>query len=426
MAAAGVAVPAFLAHEAGAGRLTTAGASEMFLVAMVSGYARRLFGEAEQRASLVLHRLRGLNEANTLLLQLNLVAQTLPASLDLEETLRSTVEQLQSMLRPDLAAVLLWDVSLGRWSLGAGEGTRFPPIANESDLPAPVKRVARAALRDRSAVLADLSVDGPGLGSASRCGIYAALVARRTLVGVLVVESHDPTGLAAADLPLMTGLAEQAALAIDNAQWFGRLRTVGAEEERTRIARDLHDRVAQSLAYLAFELDRITNVAKTEPVTHQLDALRNDVRQVVTDVRDTLYDLRTNVTETQDLVDTLDTFLQRVRARTGIDVRFTHRVRRRLPVPVERELWRIAQEAVTNAERHARASQITVVWEAYAGHAHLDVVDDGRGFPIGMSGRLDSYGLLGMRERADAIGASLEIESTPGEGTAIRCRLEVP
>jgi len=106
-------------------------------------------------------------------------------------------------------------------------------------------------------------------------------------------------------------------------------------------------------------------------------------------------------------------------------VRFEQHAVRRLPVPLERELWRIGQEAVTNVERHARAQNVTVTWRVSGTTATLEVVDDGRGFPLGTAGRMDSYGLLGMRERAGAIGATLEVDTAPGRGTAIRCRLEV-
>ena len=423
--AAGVAIPSALSDQAEVGRLIVVGTSELGLVALVAGYARRIFGEAERRTTQVLTRMSRLTEANTLLLQLNQVAQALPASLDLGETLESTVQQLQAMVRPDVAAVLLWDASLNQWSVGSAEGARLSSVLYDSDLPVAMRQVARQALRNPQALRVDLDADGPGLSSRSRGAIYAPLVARSTLVGVLAMEVHDPDVLKDRDVALMAGLAEQAALAIDNAQWFSRLRTLGAEEERTRIARDLHDRVAQSLAYLAFELDRIADAAQTRPVTNELEALRHDVRQVVTEVRDTLYDLRTNVTESQDLVETLSGFLDRVKDRSGLEVHFEHYVTRRLALPVERELWRIAQEAITNVEHHARAKKLVVIWESHPGRARLHVLDDGRGFPVGGTGRMDSYGLLGMRERADAIGATLEIDSAPGEGTTIHCRLEL-
>ena len=89
-------------------------------------------------------------------------------------------------------------------------------------------------------------------------------------------------------------------------------------------------------------------------------------------------------------------------------------------------MWRIAQEAVTNVERHAGASVLRVSWTCRNGRAVLEVADDGRGFERGRAGRIDSYGILGMRERAASIGAALDIVSKPGTGTVVRCRLDEP
>jgi signal transduction histidine kinase len=421
---AAVTLPSF-ADTTSVVRLATDGSAEFLLAALVAGYGRRLFGEAEERTITALDRLRGLTATNRLLQQLNALAQTLPASLDLRETVSETVGQVRALLRPDATAVFLWDSSLSLWTVAMAEGVRLPSVMHDESLPVPVRRAARTASGYHRALAVDLRADGPGLTPAARDGIYAPLVARRSLIGVIAVESQTAGSFTTADLELMNGVAEQAALAIDNALWFGRLRTVGAEEERTRIARDLHDRVAQALAYLAFELDRIVDLATRQPINTELDILRHDVRRVVTEVRDTLYDLRTDVSDSQSLGDTMDAFLERVRARSMMEVRFEQRVLRRLPIPLERELWRIGQEAVTNVERHARAQHVTVTWSVSAHDAVLEVVDDGRGFPLGTAGRMDSYGLLGMRERAGAIGATLEVDTAPGRGTAIRCRLEV-
>lgn len=406
-------------------RVTTEGCTELLLAALVAGYGRRLFGQAEQRTSNALTRLRGLTEANGLLQQLNAVAQTLPASLDLDETVSETMGQVRALLHPDIIAVFLWDPSTTRWSVGGAEGVRLPALMDERSLPVPVRVASVTALDDRRARLIHLPTGGPGLSPDSWNGIYAPLFARRSLVGVIAVEARVAGALSGRDLSLMTGVAEQAALAIDNARWFGRLRTVGAEEERNRIARDLHDRVAQSLAYLAFELDRIVGLSGARPVTTELEDLRRDVRRVISEVRDTLYDLRTDVSESQDLPATMASFLERVRDRSAIAVDFRHQAGRRLALPLERELWRIGQEAVTNVERHAQATTLTVRWSVDAHEACLMVRDDGRGFPVGAPGRLDSYGLLGMRERADAIGGTLEIDAAPGRGTSVRCRVEV-
>jgi two-component system sensor histidine kinase UhpB len=199
---------------------------------------------------------------------------------------------------------------------------------------------------------------------------------------------------------------------------------VGAEEERSRIARDLHDRIGQSLAYLAFELDRIVKTGeKGVDVRPALGQLRGDVRTVIREVRDTLYDLRTDVSDEQGFLPTLELFVSRVRDRAGFDVTLRTDETARLPLPQEREFFRIAQEAIVNVERHARAEHLTITWRCDGRTASLEVADDGSGFPVGRAGRLDSYGLLGMRERAASIGASLDIDSTPGYGTRVQCAL---
>ncbi len=406
-------------------RLSVEGSTELLVTALVAAYGRQIFGQAEERTETALSRLSKLSEANVLLQQLNAVAQVLPASLDVNEAVTSALDQVRSLLHPDAMAIFLWDGALQSWSVGGVQGARLPASIDEESLPVPVRRAGTWAVADPGAFLVDLSTDGPGLTPAARVGIYAPLIARNMLVGVLVAEAQDPTHLGTDDLPLVTGLAEQAALAIDNAVWFRRLRIVGAEEERTRIARDLHDRVAQALAYLAFELDRIVDLSAGSELTASLQTLRDDIRRVVTEVRDTLYDLRTDVNEAQGFVSTTESFLDRVRARSDLAVHFRHHEERRLPVPLERELWRITQEAVVNVERHARAKTLTVDWSVREQVAEAVIHDDGIGFPAGASGRLDSYGLLGMRERADAIGATLVIDSAPGRGTIIRCRVEV-
>lgn len=265
---------------------------------------------------------------------------------------------------------------------------------------------------------------GPGLSTRAGSGIYVGLRARGSVVGIVLVEHPDPFHFNARDAELLDGFADPVALAIDNARWFARLRTVGADEERTRIARDLHDRIGQSLAYLAFELDRIVrNDSRGQKVTEDLVGIRSDVRGVVREVRDTLYDLRTDVSDERTVEDALTEFGARVEERSGMT--FTLRVDQsgRMPRPQERELWRIAQEAIVNAERHSNGSRIDVFWFSNGYEAVAEVRDDGDGMPIGRVGRLDSYGMLGMRERATAIGANLSIDSVPARGVTVRVTL---
>ena len=399
-------------------------ASEMVLIAVVAGYARRISGEADRQQSLALDRLGRLADANALLFSLHRVAQSLPASLDLDEALDSTMSRLRDLFDFAAAAVLLLDDTDHGWTIARREGTRLPARIAAEELPPALE----AAMLQRGTVSEGnlLVTGGPGLAPRMCSGIYTVLLARGSVIGLVALEHPEPGHFQERDVELLQGFAEPAALALDNARWFGRLRTVGAEEERTRIARDLHDRIGQSLAYLAFELDRIVKSdGKGDSVGASLEQLRNDIRDVIREVRDTLYDLRTDVSEDHDILSVLNLYLQRVRERSNLDVVLRSEETSRLPLAQEREMFRIAQEALANIEKHAEATQVTINWQC-AGHAALlDIADNGKGFPIGQAGRLDSYGIIGMRERAASIGATLQIESDPGVGTRVRCLLGV-
>ena len=403
-------------------RETVQWTAELVLVAMIAGYARRVTGEVDRQHTMALDRLGRLTDANPLLHSLHSVTQTLPASLDLDDALDTTVGRLRDLFDFDGAVVFLLDETDHMWVVARWEGPRPAPTYTTESLPA----AAVEAIETRLPVLVHrLMPDRPGVAVEMASGLYAPLLARDTVLGLIALEHHDSHHFAPRDHELMHGFMEPAALAIDNARWFARLRTVGADEERTRIARDLHDRIGQSLAYLAFELDRIVKTnSKGDDITRHLERLRTDVRGVIGEVRDTLYDLRTDVTDERDLSQTLREFLDRVQARSELDIRLDTQSSGRLPLLQERELWRMAQEAVTNVERHAKASKVAVTWRSDGQRAVLIVADDGVGFPAGRAGRLDSYGIIGMRERAASIGASLDISSEVGVGTTVRCEIK--
>lgn len=395
---------------------------ELVLVSLIAGYARFLLGENEEERTRNLSRIGQLADANALLFSLHRVAQSLPASLDLDEALDTTMGRLRELIDFDAAAVLMLDDTDGTWSVARREGIRVPGRLTTEELPRGLQRAAalRTIVREDNLLVSG----GPGLAPSLTSGLYTVLSARGSVIGLVSVEHAAKDHYSERDVELLDGFAEPAALALDNARWFGRLRTVGAEEERSRIARDLHDRIGQSLAYLAFELDRIVKAdERKEDVGSSLVQLREDVRSVIAEVRDTLYDLRTDVSEAQSILATIELFAARIRERNDFEVTIRSDERARLPIPQERELFRIAQEALVNVERHAHAKHVTITWRCDPKGAELVVADDGDGFPVGRSGRLDSYGLVGMRERAAAIGARLDVESAPGQGTRIRCRV---
>jgi signal transduction histidine kinase len=150
--------------------------------------------------------------------------------------------------------------------------------------------------------------------------------------------------------------------------------------------------------------------------------LHEVVRGIVRELRETIYQLRSSVTEDEDIVMVAGRYLERFSERTGIIAKWLPSASQALPYRIEQELWRIGQEALVNVERHADAKEVVVRWDVHDGVARLEVADDGSGFEIaGVVG--DHYGLVGMRERADAIGAHLAIESGPGRGTKVAVEL---
>jgi len=393
----------------------------VMLVAIIAGYARRISGEAARERELAIDRLSRLSDANALLYSLHRVTQTLPASLDLGDVLDSTLSRMKSLVAYDSVAVLLFDETDGHWEVVRHQGLHVPTRLGPTELPPGLRT---ALTENRPVYVADLQSEGPGLSDRSGSGIYTVLSARGSIIGLLAIEHSDFQHFTSRDLELIEGFVAPASLALDNARWFARLRTVGADEERTRIARDLHDRIGQSLAYLAFSLDRLVERDEAgEGVTEDLARLREDVRGVIREVRDTLYDLRTDVSEEQGLGSVLEQYVGRVGERSHLTIQVEADKDARLPILQEREMWRIAQEALANVERHARATAVRIVWRCDGERALIDVTDNGVGFEAATAGRLDSYGVLGMRERASSIGASLEILSAPGRGTRVRCSL---
>ena len=146
-----------------------------------------------------------------------------------------------------------------------------------------------------------------------------------------------------------------------------------------------------------------------------------------------VWQLRPKVLDTYGLIDTLDNFSRAWAASSGIDVKFRSSLsEKRFPTDVETNLYRIAQEALNNIQKHARAKEVIVSLEQHDGHAVLTIQDDGIGFRESEteedaihSTESGGFGLVGMRERAAVIGGCCDVESRPGEGTCITVRVPV-
>lgn len=404
----------------------------IMFIGVTSGYAVRLSSRdnAEEQISIA-HReeVKKLQQANKLLFELHRVAQDLPVSLDTEDVVVSSFPQLASLIDYDHGAILLeqkplfadetpetlqWKVVVRKDNFGKSE------IFTGRTLP----EFLRRAVKEQHSVAPRRTSKDRGLTPSAKRGLYAPVVLRGHVVALVVLERTAEDEFNDNDVEIVNNFCSALALALDNANWFGRLRTMGADEERNRIARDLHDSIGQSLMYLGLSADNlIASTAEDAPHFEAMQDFRDDVREALVEMRNTLYDLRTTVTPEHDLSALLVEYGERVTNRSGIAVAVSDTHTRRLPVLQEKEMWRIAQEAIMNAEKYAQCDHIDVTWICREDKTELIVSDNGVGFSIGKDGRRDSYGLVGMKERAESIGATLEINSQPGQGCIVTCVL---
>ena len=396
--------------------------SLLMLIAFTSGLAHRAALDAARQQRISRDRMSRLTEANSLLFALQRVAQTLPASLDMDDVLDSTMGRVRTMVEPDIVVVYMIDVENRTADPIRSFGLHRPPTFSLDRLPAGL----RAALESPKTVRFDAVEAASGVTPTAGSGLYTALRARGAIVGLIAAESVEPNMFGPQQAEILHGLAEPFGVAIDNARMFRQIRTLAADEERTRIARDLHDHIGSSLALIGFEVDHAASLAKDGGlVGPALIELRKQIKAVVSEVRETLFDLRTEITEEKDLLSTLAEYQQRVAQRSNLVVHQEVRVDGRMPLLHERELWQIIREAITNVERHAKATTLSITGDETPLRTWFVIADDGIG--IGPTNeRHTGYGMLGMRERAMRIGAEITVHSPPEGGTEVRVLVTPP
>jgi len=213
---------------------------------------------------------------------------------------------------------------------------------------------------------------------------------------------------------------------LENARLYEESRGKAALEERQRLARELHDSVSQALYGIALNASAAEAVRETAP--DRLGGLLSEVLVLaeagLAEMRALIFELRPESLEQEGLVAALQKQAAAVRARHGIDVRCTVGSEPPVPLAVKEALYRIAQEALQNAARHAGARRVELVLEVGVGELVLRIGDDGRGFDP--RGRFPGHlGLRSMQERAAAVGGSLEVESEPGRGARVQASVPV-
>jgi signal transduction histidine kinase len=202
------------------------------------------------------------------------------------------------------------------------------------------------------------------------------------------------------------------------------------EDERKRLARELHDDTAQMLTALGVRLD-LAAQAPPETRDRELREARALATRSLDELRRLMHDLRPSVLDDLGLVPALEWYAERHLRARGIEVRFDiEPLPDRLPVELETALFRAAQEALVNVARHARAETVVVEIGTHGPDLRLDIEDDGAGFDVAgvapQAGDLRGLGLMGMRERIELFGGSVQINSSPGRGTHVAITVPLP
>ena len=274
-----------------------------------------------------------------------------------------------------------------------------------------------------------LSRDVAELGLQTFCAL--PLRHRGEIVGVLAVAARNRDAFAdEAERRLLEGIGEQVAVAIENARLLGRVLDAAALEERERIARDLHDGLAQVLGYIntqALAIKKHLASGRPEEARELVGSMEEAARHVYGDIREEIMGLRA---AREGLVPSLRAYLSGYGRMAGVvpEVRISDAAEAlRLPGATEIQLLRIIQEALSNVRKHAGAGSATVSLELAGDELLLEVRDDGRGFDPDRPARTGwpRFGLQTMRERAHALGGTFELRSTPGAGTTIVVRVPV-
>jgi signal transduction histidine kinase len=349
------------------------------------------------------------------------VGQRIAAQLDPDELFNTTVQELHRRLGYDHASLFLLDPEDPGWLVKRASASRWQGNPNGYRI-AIARGIMGAAARQRRPVLVNDIAADPRYVAVPDADELRAELATPILLGDRLLGVLDVAGVARLSMEDVTAIqiiSDQLAVAIENARLAERGQQLAVLEERRRLARELHDSVTQSLfsmSLLAQALPDLWEIDRAE-ARAGLGQIREMTRAALAEMRALLFELRPAGLGQQGLAYALREHATTIERRAGIAVIVDAARDPALPEPVEQAFFRIAQEALANVARHARARRVQVTLRGPA-PARLAIADDGQGFTIEQAGE-GRFGLISMRERAAAVGARLRVRSAPGQGAEV-------
>jgi two-component system NarL family sensor kinase len=252
-------------------------------------------------------------------------------------------------------------------------------------------------------------------------------------LGIMNVTGAEWRKLTPDELRLLSNIAGQVGIAIERARLAEDATRLARSEERTRIAREIHDTLAQGLTAIALNIEGAMHRLETRPdqARVRLERALAMARENLEEARRSVLDLRGAAgLEGKPLAEALAGLARVFTSDTGVPVTVQANQIEQLPLRTEMELFRIAQEALTNVRKHAHASRVEIALRSRNTTLSLSIRDDGQGLPKASArnspAQASRHGLVGMRERAKLLGGRLEVSNRPGQGTRVLARIPLP
>jgi PAS domain S-box-containing protein len=360
--------------------------------------------------------------------------------LTLDESLRELLSRTRIVLAGDAAAILLLQEEQRQLTFRAVQGL---DAAATNSVPLDDDVVGRIATQGKPLIfedLAELERANPSLKQKIRSLLGAPLLAEGDVIGVVFVGTASLCRFSEEDLRLLQLVADRAATVIEHARLFDQVRAgreraqnlsqqllEAQEAERRRLARELHDEIGQALTAVKLNLQGVQRAADAVIAT-RLDESVAIVDRALQQVRNLSLDLRPSMLDDLGLVSALRWYLDKQAQRAGFVGEFVAGpMAIRAPANLETACFRVAQEALTNIVRHAKAKHVRMELREAGGELSLFIRDDGVGFDVAAARQRavggGSLGLLGMQERVVLSRGRIDIQSAAGRGTEIHVRL---
>ena len=400
---------------------------------------------------------------------LNAVALTVNQSLNLEDVLNRALDEVLQLTGIDVIAIFLQNPSGGQLELKAYRGLS--------------KKAARLAYQvgmldgscggvlelGKTIVVPDISsYRGQGARSLQQENVtslvHVPLITKGCALGSMCVGTHVAPQFSDDEQKLLEAIGNQIAIAVENARLYADVQRkervrgelfkkslAAQEDERKRIARELHDEVSQSLTALLYDAEDGMEVENLPAIKIRLQSICDLTQHTLNNIHKLIFDLRPSMLDQLGLISAMrwlaETRLEpkgvrvSVNTNSNLDLLSGDNDHQRLPPEIETALYRVVQEAINNIARHAAARNVEISLNLYDGQAKVSIIDDGIGFDLEelstetikeiddkdflLSDNMRGLGLLGMQERIELLGGDLEIDSTPGNGTHVHIRVPI-